>query len=97
MARSVLPSTWANGFREPGRGAPWLTKTSFAMEVEDKEPHYSTPPSSETLTSGVHNELGLNVLRTWPTIYEGTNTPHELPDWWKPSSQVDVLICGGGS
>ncbi|KAL2052330.1 hypothetical protein ABVK25_007489 [Lepraria finkii] len=96
MAKSVLPSTWENGFKEPGKGAPWVAESSVANEAEDEEPHYTTPPSSEILTSEVHNELGLNVLRTWPTIYDGTNTPHDLPEWWAPSSEVDVLICGAG-
>lgn len=95
MAKSVLPATWENGFKEPGKGAPWVVETSVPESLEDEEPHYTTPPSADILTSGVHNELGLNVLRTWPTIYDGTNTPHGLPDWWKPSSKVDVLICGG--
>lgn len=95
MAKSVLPSTWENGFKEPGKGAPWVAESSVANEAEDEELHYTTPPSSEILTSEVHNELGLNVLRTWPTIYDGTNTPHDLPEWWAPSSEVDVLVCGG--
>ena len=95
MAKSVQPSTWANGFRESRKDIPWTTKSSTAAGVEDEEPSYTTPPSSEILTSEVHNELGLNVLRTWPTIYDGTNTPHSLPDWWAPSTEVDVLICGG--
>ena len=95
MAKSVLPSTWKNGFKEPGRKAPWVIDSSLENEAENKRSHYTTPPSIEILTSEVHNELGLNVLRTWPTIYDGTNTPHDLPDWWAPKSEVDVLICGG--
>lgn len=94
MAKSVPAYTWKNGFREPGEKFPW--KTDSVEIVEDKEePHYVTPPTSEILTSNVHNSLGLNTLRTWPTIFDGTKSPHGLPEWWKPSSNVDVLICGG--
>jgi phenol 2-monooxygenase (NADPH) len=91
MAKSVMPSKWTNGFRELGEGTPWAKKTEC-----DEEPHYVTPPSAELLTSPVHNSLGLNVMRTWPTIYDGTNSPHGLPLWWKPEKEVDVLIAGAG-
>lgn len=57
--------------------------------------HDNFPPSSEILTSDAHNDVGLDRLRTWPKIYKGTNTPHDLPEWWKPRSKVDVLICVG--
>ncbi|KAJ5170458.1 uncharacterized protein N7500_003241 [Penicillium coprophilum] len=40
-----------------------------------------------------HYEL---PLRTWPTLYDGTASPHGVPEWWKPLNQVDVLICGAG-
>ena len=95
MAKSLLPSTWENGFREPRQDASWAIESRIPKDAGDEGPSYTTPPSSEILTSEVHNELGLNVLRTWPTIYDGTNTPHDLPYWWAPSSEVDVLICGG--
>lgn len=88
MAKSVETSSWKNGYREPGVAG----YTACAAETAA---HYRLSPSSEILTSDAHNELGLNVLRTWPTIYNGTNTPHDLPRWWRPSSEVDVLICGG--
>lgn len=94
MAKSVLPSSFKNGFREPGKGAPWLVETK-EFTGDDDEPHWVTPPSSEMLSSSVHNSLGLNTVRAWPTIYDGTSSPHGLPEWWKPSSEVDVLICGG--
>lgn len=62
----------------------------------DDDPHvYVTPPSKEVVTSDVHNELGISVIRTWPSIYDGTNSPHGIPTWWTPSEQVDVLIVGG--
>lgn len=88
MAKSVERSSWKNGYREAGVAGC----TAWAAEVAA---HYKPPPSSEILTSDAHNDLGLNVLRTWPTIYNGTNTPHDLPKWWRPRSEVDVLICGG--
>lgn len=93
MAASVLPSSFKNGYREPGKGAPWIVGTKEI--IDDDEPHWVTPPNSELLSSSVHNSLGLNTIRSWPTMYDGTNTPHALPKWWKPSSEVDVLICGG--
>jgi phenol 2-monooxygenase len=92
MAKSILPFTWKNGFREPGEGTPWATE---ARKTGEKESHYVTPPSAESLTSTIHNSFGLNVLRTWPTIYNGTSSPQGLPEWWNPAGEVDVLICGG--
>ena len=93
MATSVLPSTYKNGFRQPRKGTPWVVG---AKEIfYDDEPHWVTPPSSEILSSDVHNSFGLNTIRSWPTMYDGTNSPHGLPKWWKPSTEVDVLICGG--
>lgn len=94
MATSVQPHSWKNGFRQPSERTHWALKEKYVIDEKD-EAHYVTPPSSEILTSTVHNSLGLNTLRTWPTIYDGTSSPHELPAWWKPSAEVDVLICGG--
>ncbi|KAI0872293.1 FAD binding domain-containing protein [Hypoxylon argillaceum] len=54
------------------------------------------PPSKEIVTSDVHNGLGINVIRTWPSIYNGSNNPHGVPSWWAPLEQVDVLIVGAG-
>jgi phenol 2-monooxygenase len=56
---------------------------------------YVAPPSVDLVTSPQHNSLGINVINSWPTIYDGTNSPHGLPSWWKPQDKVDVLICGG--
>ena len=95
MARSVLPSTWENGYWQEGRGTPWVSQPDDTLP-EEEQAHYVTPPSSELLTSPVHNSLGLNTLRTWPTIYDGTNSPHGVPSWWKPATNVDVLISGAG-
>lgn len=88
MATSIESTSWKNGYRESRTAGP----TPWVAEVAA---HYQSPPSSEILTSDIHNDLGLNILRTWPTIYYGTNTPHDLPAWWRPHSEVDVLICGG--
>lgn len=93
MAKSIPPSSWTNGFREPAKCDAWAQE--LPLDGETQEPHYVTPPSAEVLTSSVHNHLGLNVLRTWPTLYDGTRTPHNIPGWWQPSDEVDVLICGG--
>ncbi|KAL8861115.1 MAG: hypothetical protein Q9178_002329 [Gyalolechia marmorata] len=94
MATALLPSSFHNGYRQPGKGTPWVVESK---EIgDDDEPHWITPPSSEVLSSTVHNSLGLNTLRTWPTIYDGTNSPHGIPKWWNPSKEVDVLICGAG-
>ncbi len=100
MAKSVQPFTWKNGFRQPSSGAPWSTERLHGDSDGDdayEQSHYVNPPSVEILTSTVHNSLGLNVLRMWPTIYDGTNSPHGIPSWWQPSNEVDVLICGGMS
>lgn len=93
MASSIQPFSWKNGFREPGQGTPWLSERLNGTLEE--QGHYVTPPSSEILTSTVHNDIGFNVLRTWPTLYDGTSNPHGLPDWWQKKGEVDVLICGG--
>lgn len=92
MATTVQPYTFRNGFRQQSDSIPWIINKD---DSSDEQPHYTTPPSVELLTSKVHNDLGLNTLRTWPTLYDGTASPHGLPQWWKPSAEVDVLICGG--
>ena len=94
MAKSVEPSTWKNGFRQPAQGNPWIFKDEETID-EEHEAHYVVPPRLEQLTSTTHNSLGLNSLRTWPTIFNGTSSPHGTPEWWKPSSEVDVVISGG--
>ena len=92
MATTVNPYTFRNGFRQAAETAPWVIDRDNPNE---EQPHYTTPPSVELLTSTAHNEKGVNVLRTWPTLYNGTASPHGLPEWWKPPNKVDVLICGG--
>lgn len=78
----------------PSETATWAIDHFNSTEYGE-ESHYVTPPFSEPLSSTVHNSLGLNVARNWPTLYNGTQSPHGIPDWWKPSGKVDVLICGG--
>jgi hypothetical protein len=95
MAKSPLPFTWKNGFRQPSSKHHWESSILNEKDHDPDQADYVTPPSLDLLTSTVHNSLGLNILRTWPTLYNGTNSPHGLPSWWKPSSEVDVLICGG--
>jgi phenol 2-monooxygenase (NADPH) len=93
MAKSVEPYTFKNGFKQPATESPWLISEDERM-INDTSSY--TPPSSEEVsTSNIINALGDHVLRTWPTIYDGTASPSALPSWWKPSDEVDVLICGG--
>ncbi|GFF23767.1 phenol 2-monooxygenase [Aspergillus udagawae] len=94
MATTVGGFTFANGYRQSADTNPWQVENGDIWDKE--EPHYSVPPSVELLTSSVHNNMGLNYLRTWPTIYDGTASPHGVPSWWKPKKKVDVLICGAG-
>ncbi|EDU42704.1 FAD binding domain containing protein [Pyrenophora tritici-repentis Pt-1C-BFP] len=88
MAKSVASFTWERGFREPSAIPQW--------ETDNDIDGTTLPPSKEVVTSSQHNDLGVNVLRTWPTLYDGTNNPHGIPAWWKPQKEVDVLICGAG-
>ena len=96
MAKSVSPFTWKNGYRQAASGTPWKIN-GLSLTESGEEAHYEVPGSQELLTSTVHNSLGLNTLRTWPTIYNGTNSPYGIPEWWQPRGEVDVLICGGRS
>ncbi len=74
--------------------ATWASEDYKRTEFGE-ESHYSTPPFQTTSSSTVHNSLGLNTLRNWPTLHNGTDSPHGIPEWWQPSAEVDVLICGG--
>lgn len=94
MAATLPPVTFKNGFSQPARSAAWEADDNNITEGGE-EAHFLTPPSEEPFTSSACNSLGTNVLRTWPTIYNGTESPHGAPDWWRPSNEVDVLICGG--
>ncbi|KAI0196796.1 FAD binding domain-containing protein [Xylaria flabelliformis] len=96
MAFAKPPATWENGFKQPATGRSWVPDHA-QEDGNDDDPHvYVMPPSKEVVTSDVHNDLGINVIRTWPSIYDGTNSPHGVPTWWAPSEQVDVLIVGAG-
>ncbi|MCJ1432695.1 hypothetical protein MMC27_002052 [Xylographa pallens] len=93
MATSLQPYTWKHGFKQASEGKPWEDES---IDGAGAKAHYVTPPSEEASTAAVQNSYGLNVLRTWPTLYDGINAPGRLPEWWKPASKVDVLICGAG-
>ncbi|RAH71713.1 uncharacterized protein BO66DRAFT_419348 [Aspergillus aculeatinus CBS 121060] len=96
MSKSPEPFTWKNGFRQPSAGEPWRYPKPGAEKFPNPQPHYVTPPSVDIVTSSVHNSLGESRLRSWPTIFNGTNSPAGPLGWWKPSSEVDVLIVGAG-
>lgn len=101
MATKQPAFTWENGFRQlSSKPAPWEQKENGNAATEMNDDHddanaYVTPPTVELVTSPAHNHLGVNVIRHWPTLYDGSNNPHGVPWWWKPQEEVDVLICGG--
>ena len=78
----------------PSEMALWAAENVNSTENGEKS-HYVTPPYDEPLSSTFHNSLGLHVIRTWPTIYNSTESSHGLPDWWNPQTKVDMLICDG--
>ena len=90
MATSIPSSTWKNGFRQPASSSP--------VQLPHHKPSrpWINPPSLDVPTSKAENRLGKNVLRTYPTIYNGTASPEGKPSWWKPKSEVDVLVVGAG-
>jgi phenol 2-monooxygenase (NADPH) len=92
MATTIHPYTFRHGFKQASDTKPWVINRENPNE---EHPHYTVPPSVELLTSTAHNDQGINVLRTWPTLYDGTASPHGTPEWWTPKDEVDVLICGG--
>lgn len=94
MAATLPPVTFKNGFSQPASSAAWAADDNNITE-HGEEAHFLTSPFEEPFTSSTRNYLGTNVLRTWPTLYNGTESPHGVPDWWRPSNEVDVLICGG--
>ena len=94
MATVVPPQTWKDGYAAPSETATWQSDDYNSTE-HGEHSHYTTPPFKDCLSSTAHNSLGLNLVRSWPTIYNGTESPHGIPDWWKPARRVDVLICGG--
>ncbi|KAG7118481.1 Aromatic hydroxylase fmpF like protein [Verticillium longisporum] len=104
MATKSPAYTWENGFREldlsSASETPWSWPKSPVDDNGDPAPDrtgaYVTPPSVDLTTSLTHNQLGINVVRHWPSLYDGTNSPHGVPSWWAPKEEVDVLICGAG-
>lgn len=97
MARSLPPYTWKNGYAVPageGATAPWADEKHFSDETGERA-HYRLPVEGEKLTSTVGNSFGIAQLRSWPDVYNGTEAGQEKPAWWKPETEVDVLICGG--
>ncbi|KAJ5476099.1 hypothetical protein N7475_001828 [Penicillium sp. IBT 31633x] len=97
MAHSILPYTHENGYRQASKSPHWIIPESLTDESGNNSgPQYEIPPSDEILTSTSHNDLGFNVLRVWPTLHDGTASPHGVPDWWNPPTKVDVLISGAG-
>ena len=94
MATVVAPKIWKNGYMTPSETATWQVE-DFNSTEDHRHSHYVRPPFEEPLSSTVHNSLGLNVVRTWPSLFNGTQSPDGIPDWWKPAEKVDVLICGG--
>ena len=90
MATSIPSSTWKNGFRQTNGSSP--------VQI----PPYTTsrpwinPPCTDIQTSRADNKFGTNVMRTYPTVYNGTASPEGKPDWWSPKSEIDVLVVGAG-
>ncbi|KUI69011.1 Phenol 2-monooxygenase [Cytospora mali] len=91
MAKSIQPSTWERGFKELASGTPWAPEGD-EEEGDDDNERYICAPSREVITSAVHNNFGINVMRTWPTLHDGTNNPHGLPAWWNPSNEIRIDI-----
>ncbi|KAJ3497717.1 hypothetical protein NLG97_g1691 [Lecanicillium saksenae] len=109
MATKQPAYTWENGFRQATtNAAPWEQSTKTVVNEGDTDSAnavrnqqddinaYVAPPAVELVTSPAHNHLGINVIRHWPTLYDGSNNPHGIPSWWTPKEEVDVLICGAG-
>ncbi|KAL2168146.1 hypothetical protein VTG60DRAFT_313 [Thermothelomyces hinnuleus] len=97
MATKRPDYTWVNGYQQLAEH-PKTNGSAVENDVpaDDDPTAYVTPPSVELVTSPAHNHFGVNVIRSWPTMYDGTNSPHGIPEWWKPKPQVDVLIVGAG-
>ncbi|KAJ5481462.1 hypothetical protein N7475_000274 [Penicillium sp. IBT 31633x] len=97
MAHSILPYTHENSYCQASKNPHWIIPESLTDETGNNSgPQYEIPPSDEILASTSHNDLGFNVLHIWPTLHDGTASPHGVPDWWNPPIKVDVLISGGG-
>ena len=62
MAASVLPITFKNGFRQRGKWMPWIVGAKDL--IDNDEPYWVTPPSSEILSSDVDSTFSLNTIRS---------------------------------
>lgn len=93
MARSHPPQTWQRGFVEPADAPVPAWADAAYYETEDGErAHYAAPAGGEKPTSSAPNAFGLSSLRSWPSLYNGTEAGEAQA---KKPSEVDVLICGG--
>ncbi|KAH6839458.1 FAD binding domain-containing protein [Chaetomium sp. MPI-CAGE-AT-0009] len=97
MARSLPPYTWKHGFIATAESTipAWADEKHFSNHLGE-DSHYSPPVDGEKPTSTVGNGIGISQLRSWPNLYNGTESGQKKPSWWNPESEVDVLICGAG-
>ena len=93
-ATTPKAQTWESGFAQLTEKPTWESEDHYQTETGEKA-SYAKPTFEEVASSTVRSSLGENIVRTWPSVYNGTDTPNDLPDWWSPDSEVDVLICGG--
>ncbi|RYP38828.1 hypothetical protein DL767_002432 [Monosporascus sp. MG133] len=96
MASKRPAYTWENGYQELATSSSLPSEEEHGNEAHDGTDSYVAPPSVDLVTSTAHNDFGVNVITNWPTLYDGTNSPHGIPSWWQPQDKVDVLICGAG-
>lgn len=98
MARSLPPYTWKHGFVTPADSPipAWADEKNYSNQLGEPS-HYELPVDDEKPTSTIGNGVGCGItgLRSWPNLYNGTESAQEKPSWWKPEGEVDVLICGG--
>ncbi|KAH7325588.1 FAD binding domain-containing protein [Stachybotrys elegans] len=96
MATKRPAFTWENGYQAPMSTSTWPAPPPKECALSEEAEDYVAPPEIDLVSSPTHNHLGVNVINSWPTIYDGTNNPHGVPAWWKPQEKVDVLISGAG-
>ncbi|KAF2266555.1 FAD/NAD(P)-binding domain-containing protein [Lojkania enalia] len=97
MARSIHPLTWKRGFAEASlHPSPAWADSAYYVSECGEQAHYVAPDGAEKPTSIVTNKHGISSLRNWPTLYNGTAAPNTKLSSWRPSNEVDVLICGAG-
>ncbi|KAI9371573.1 FAD binding domain-containing protein [Aspergillus egyptiacus] len=93
MACTVPPKSWESGFSRPANSYSWEDDAKYVTESGERA-HYTLPHYEEPPTSTAGNSMGLTHLRTWPSYYDGTTAG--WPEWFPPTEEVDVLICGAG-